>query len=134
MTSKGTLGTGPVMPKVLSIKIGQGWPVGEAMADAQENGIMTQVVLDGQEMGWIVPGSTLAHLRERVGELSAENARLRGEIDQIQADHHVIHVKAAHLQQAMAICREEEPGTILRETDERRRDYVLGRDNTWTAR
>jgi predicted nuclease with TOPRIM domain len=81
-----------------------------------------------------IPLARAQWMRERIGELEADNARLRAEIDQIQADHHVVHVKASHLQQAMEVCRDEEPGTILRETDERQRDYVLGEDRTWTAR
>jgi hypothetical protein len=81
-----------------------------------------------------VPVARLQWMRERIAELEAETARLRGEMDNMQADHHTIHVKTSHIQEAMAICREEDPGTVLRETDGQRRDYVLGEDQTWTAR
>jgi predicted nuclease with TOPRIM domain len=78
--------------------------------------------------------SQLEWLRERIGELEAEVARLKAEMDNMAADHHVIHVRTSHFQQAMEVCRDEEPGTIMRETDGLRRDYVLGKDRTWTAR
>lgn len=71
---------------------------------------------------------------EQIGELTAEVARLKGELDNKDADHHTIHVKAGHLQMAMVVCKGEDPGTVLRETDGQRRDYVLGEDSTWTAR
>jgi hypothetical protein len=81
-----------------------------------------------------VPVARLQWMRERISELEAEAARLHAEIDQLQADHHVIYVKGGHFQQAMSVCRDEEPGTVIRETDGLRREYVLGEDRTWTAR
>lgn len=70
----------------------------------------------------------------QIGELVAQVARLRAELDNKDADHHTIHVKAEHIQQAMEVCQGEDPGTVLRETDGQRRDYVLGEDRQWTAR
>lgn len=75
-----------------------------------------------------------AWLREEAAELTAEVARLKAELDNKDADHHTIHVTSVNLQMAMTVCKGEDPGTVLRETDGQRRDYVLGEDMQWTAR
>lgn len=72
--------------------------------------------------------------RERIGELEAETARLKAEKDAMEGNHQTIHVKSSFLQEGMNVCRDEDPGTVLRETDGLHRDYVLGEDRTWTAR
>lgn len=77
---------------------------------------------------------TAAPLREEAAELTAEVARLKAELDLKDADHHTIHVTSVNLQMAMTVCKGEDPGTVLRETDGQRRDYVLGEDMQWTAR
>ena len=71
---------------------------------------------------------------QQIGELTAEVARLKAEIDSMHATYQTIHVTSLNLQMAMVICRDEEPGTVIRETDGQCRDYVLGEDRTWTAR
>lgn len=72
--------------------------------------------------------------REQLSELTAEVARLKAEADLKAADHNTIHVTSLNISMAMVICKDEEPGTVLRETDGLRRDYVLGEDRQWTAR
>lgn len=75
----------------------------------------------------------VSYQREQVGELTAEVARLKAEMDAMESIK-TVHVTSVNLQMAMVICKDEEPGTVLRETDGQRRDYVLGEDRTWTAR
>ena len=77
---------------------------------------------------------TLRHAaNEVIGELRAEIGRLKGEIDQMQADHNTILAPARSAQGCMEACRDEEPGTVFRTTDTHR-EWVLGEDRTWTPR
>lgn len=118
----------------LRIKTGHGWPVGGALLASQHAGTTTQVYLDDEVVAWIVPDSVFSYQREQIGELTAEVARLKAEIDSMEATYKTVHVTALNLQMAMVICKDEEAGTVLRETDGQRRDYVLGEDRQWTTR
>jgi hypothetical protein len=118
----------------LRIRTGQGWPVGAAMLAAQADGQVTQVFLDGEALGWIVPDSLFAYQREQIGELTAEVARLKAEIDMMEADHKTIHVTTAGVGEAIRDNTSEEPGTVLRETDGLHREWELGTDHIWRTR
>jgi hypothetical protein len=78
--------------------------------------------------------ASTAWLREEVAELTAEVARLKAEADQKAASYNTILCPEWHSMQAMIDCRDEEPGTVLRETDGQRREYVLGDDHVWRQR
>jgi hypothetical protein len=78
-----------------------------------------------------VPVSRLQWMRERIAELEAETARLRAEADLKAANYNTILCPEWHSMQAMIDNTDEEPGTVLRETDGQRREYVLGEDHVW---
>lgn len=80
-----------------------------------------------------VPGDRLSQMREQIAELKAENARLRAELD--AAGHRTtLLCPAAAVAAAMNASRDEEPGTILRVTDQDGMEFELGKDRVWRVR
>lgn len=81
-----------------------------------------------------IPVAQAQYMREQIGELTAEVARLKTLLDQKDATYQTIHVPTWHVAQAMEDNRDVEPGTVMRETDGQRREYVLGDDRMWRTR
>lgn len=72
-------------------------------------------------------------LRRQVAELTAENARLRAELD-MALHRKVLLCPASALDDAMSVSLDEEPGTILRSTDQRAIEFEMGEDRQWHPR
>ncbi len=75
--------------------------------------------------------SAIAHMAARVFiEYEAEIARLKAELDEA-AGAHVLLCPSYGLHKAMADSTDEEPGTILRVTDNPGLEYEMGTDKIW---
>lgn len=72
-------------------------------------------------------------LRARAAELFAETQRLRAELD-AAGRRSVLLCPASAMLGAMEASTEEEPGTIMRATDESGLEYELGSDRQWRRR
>jgi hypothetical protein len=81
-----------------------------------------------------IPVARAQWMRERIAELETEVARLKAEADQAAASYTTIHVTSLNSSMAMVVCKDEEPGTVLRETDGQHREWVLGEDREWRTR
>jgi hypothetical protein len=79
-----------------------------------------------------VPGDRLRELREEIGDLKAENERLRAELD-AAGRRHVLLCPASAMMDAMEASLDEEPGTIMRATDQGGLEFEL-RDRQWVRR
>lgn len=117
----------------LRIKTGEGWPVGGALLASHHDGTTTQVFLDGETIAWIVPDSQFTWQREQIGELTAEVARLKAEMDAMESVK-VILSPTSNIGPAIRDNTGEDPGTVLRETDGLHREWVLGEDHIWRTR
>lgn len=71
--------------------------------------------------------------REEIAELKAENARLRAELD-AAGRKSVLLCPASAMMDAMEASLDEEPGTIMRATDQTGLEFELGKDRLWVRR
>lgn len=71
--------------------------------------------------------------REEIAELKAENARLRAELD-AAGRKSVLLCPASAMLDAMEASLDEEPGTIMRATDQQGLEYELRGDRQWYRR
>lgn len=77
--------------------------------------------------------SALADLRKQVGDLRAENASLRAQLDEAGRQT-VFWCPASAMLEAMEASTDAEPGTIMRATDQTGLEFELTGDGQWRRR